>query len=126
MPHKNRKLAPNTVKRFQRMLTEERDRLKELIEERHHKLEEARMSESSADRSPDQASAEAGSMVFEYEKELSVERNALDMLTKVEHALDRINDDLYGDCEQCSTPIPVARLNVIPYTTVCVECSAKA
>ena len=28
----------------------------------------------------------------------------------------------YGVCEGCQTKIPVARLNALPYSTLCVKC----
>jgi len=120
-----RTLAKSTLNKFKVMLEAERERLTELIEEHHQELEEARLTETSADRSPDPGSAEAGSMKFEYEKELSLGRNAIDLLHKVEHALTRIDTGEYGICESCGVAIPVARLEVLPYATTCVACARK-
>ncbi len=85
-----RQLAANTVKRFKAQLEAEKSRLERVIEEHERELEEARMTETSAERSPDPGSAEAGSMNFEYEKELSLGQNTVDLLRKVEHALARL------------------------------------
>lgn len=120
-----RELAKSTVERFRNILEEERDRLQAIIEEHELELQEARLTESSAERSPDPASAEAGSMAFEYEKELSIERNTLDLLNKVEHALTRLDAGKFGICEECGQPIPIARLEVLPYATLCVDCARK-
>lgn len=120
-----RTLAKSTVKRLQTRLESERDRLQALIEEREQQLEEARLSEGAADRSPDPASAEAGSMAFEYEKELSVGQNAIDLLRKVERALAQIESGQYGKCAVCGGDIPVARLEILPYATECVSCAAR-
>ena len=113
------------LKEFKAQLEAERERLSELIEEHEQELEEARLTETSADRSPDPGSAEAGSMKFEYEKELSIERNTVDLLHKVERALERIDDGTYGICEVCGSEIPIARLEVLPYATMCVTCASK-
>jgi DnaK suppressor protein len=120
-----RQLAANTVKRFKAQLEAERTRLERVIEEHERELEEARMTETSAERSPDPGSAEAGSMNFEYEKELSLGQNTVDLLRKVEHALARIKAKSYGTCETCGQPIPVARLEVLPYATECVTCARR-
>jgi RNA polymerase-binding protein DksA len=64
-------------------------------------------------------------MKFEYEKELSLERNTVDLLHKVENALKRIDEGTYGTCESCGSEIPLARLEVLPYATMCVTCAAK-
>lgn len=120
-----RTLAPSTVEKFRVRLEGERTMLLELIDEHQRELENARLAEGAADRSPDPANAEAGSMAFEYEKELSIEQNALDRLGKVERALRRVEAGEYGVCERCGEPIPVARLEVLPHATLCVTC-AKA
>ncbi|HJU51409.1 MAG TPA: TraR/DksA C4-type zinc finger protein [Acidimicrobiia bacterium] len=120
-----RQLAANTLKRFRNQLEEEQARLEKMIEEHERELEEARQTETSAERSPDPGSAEAGSMNFEYEKELSLGQNTVDLLRKVERALTRVADKTYGICESCGNPIPVARLEVLPYATECVSCARR-
>jgi DnaK suppressor protein len=120
-----RSFAKSTVKRFQQELEVERERLVEVITEHEKEMEDARNSETAADRSSDPENADAGSMRLEYAKELSIERNAADLLHKVEHALRRIENGGYGTCEVCGEPIPVARLEVLPYATTCVTCASK-
>lgn len=119
-----RKLAKSTVQRFQKRLEEEKTRLEALIQEYERELEVARLTESSSDRSSDPGNAEASSMKMEYAKELSIEQNTVDLLSKVNHALDRVADGDYGICEACARPIPVMRLGVLPYSTLCVKCAA--
>lgn len=119
----SRQLAQSTLDRFRAVLEEERVRLRELLDEHELERENARLAETAAERSPDPSSAEGGSMAFEYEKELSVDANTEDLLRKAEKALERLNEGSYGVCESCGTAIPIARLEVLPYTTVCVECA---
>lgn len=118
-----RKLAKSTLNKFKQVLIEERERLDTMVADHEREREEARMTESSADRSPDPGNAEAGSMKAELEKELSIELNLIDLRSKVEHALMRVDAGSYGLCESCGEAIPVARLEVLPYTTFCVDCS---
>ena len=106
-----------------RELEEERDALTRLLDEHEQERVEARLAETAAERSPDPMTAEGGSMAFEYEKELSIDQNSADLLVKVEHALDRLDQGEYGDCEACGKPIPVARLEALPYVTLCVDCA---
>ena len=121
-----RKLAKSTVERFQKRLEAEKTRLENLISEYERELAVARLTESSSDRSPDPGNAEASSMKLEYAKELSIEQNTVDLLSKVDHALDRVKAGEYGICETCGKPIPIERLDVLPYSTQCVECAAKS
>lgn len=120
-----RKLAKSTLERFRKRLEEERERLEEQIEDYERDLEEARLTESSSDRSPDPGNAEASSMKLEYAKELSIEQNTLDLLNKVNRALEKIEDGTYGLCEVCGNAIPVERLDVLPYSTLCVEDASR-
>jgi DnaK suppressor protein len=120
-----RKLAKTTLQRFRKRLEEEKTRLEEQIEDYERELEEARLTESSSDRSPDPGNAEASSMKLEYAKELSIEQNSIDLLSKVNRALERIEAGTYGICESCGKAIPVERLDVLPYSTVCVECASR-
>lgn len=121
----SRQLAKSTLDKFRLVLEEERTRLRSLLEEHEQERENARLAETAAERSPDPASAEGGSMAFEYEKDLSVDANTEDLLRKAENALERLNSGEYGICESCGAAIPVARLEVLPYTTVCVECAQR-
>jgi DnaK suppressor protein len=121
-----RQLAKSTVERFRKRLVDEKERLEELIADYERELEVARLTESSSDRSPDPGNAEASSMKLEYAKELSIEQNTADLLSKVEHALVRMDIGEYGICESCGTSIPLERLDVLPYSTRCVACAAKA
>jgi DnaK suppressor protein len=46
-------------------------------------------------------------------------------LAQIEHALGRLAAGEYGRCQACGGRIPAARLNVLPYTTRCVECQRR-
>jgi DnaK suppressor protein len=120
-----RKLAKTTLDRFKKRLEEEKERLEDQIADYERVLEEARLTESSSDRSPDPGNAEASSMKLEYAKELSIEQNTLDLLSKANRALERIDAGTYGICESCGKAIPIERLEVLPYSTLCVECASR-
>ncbi len=120
-----RKLARSTLERFCRRLEEESRRLTTMIEEIEVQREAVRLTETSSERSPDPNTAEGGSLAFEMEKELSLARNASDLLAQVEEALGRIRSGTYGICEGCGKPIPVARLDAVPHTKLCVDCAAN-
>jgi RNA polymerase-binding transcription factor len=46
------------------------------------------------------------------------------LLSKIEEALERINDGTYGVCEECGEAIGVERLKARPVTTLCIDCKA--
>lgn len=120
-----RALAQSTLDRLRKRLSDEQERLVEVIREIEEEREEVRLSETSSERSPDPNTAEGGSLAFELEKVLSVAANAEDLLAKVEQAFGRLDNGTYGVCAECEKPIPVARLDALPYATLCVECASQ-
>ena len=119
-----RKLAQTTITKFKKRLLEEQNQLRELLERHQEERERIRLSEASAERSPDPTSADGGSMAFELEKELTLDENTKHLLNQIDHALVLIKKKKYGICESCENPIPVARLEALPYSTNCKDCAA--
>ena len=118
-----RKLSPNTIKKFEKRLLAEREQLIAILEQHQQERENIRISEASAERSPDPTSADGGSMAFELEKDLTLDENTRHLLNQVEHALVLIKKKKYGNCENCGEPIPLARLEALPYATLRKECA---
>lgn len=44
---------------------------------------------------------------------------------EIDDALSRMDEGSYGICEVCGRPIPVARLEVMPYARTCAGCAAE-
>lgn len=47
-------------------------------------------------------------------------------LVQIEDALDRLSSGTFGVCEVCDKPIPLNRLQALPYATECIECKRKS
>lgn len=47
-------------------------------------------------------------------------------LTHIETALERMRLGEYGVCEGCGNGIPLARLQALPYATMCIGCQREA
>ena len=43
-------------------------------------------------------------------------------LASIENALERMREGTYGQCEVCGGKIPMARLDALPYATMCIGC----
>jgi DnaK suppressor protein len=43
-------------------------------------------------------------------------------LQQVSDALKRIDSGVYGTCEECSSAIPMARLEALPFAEYCITC----
>ena len=46
-------------------------------------------------------------------------------LAQVERALKRLKQGTYGQCESCDSKILIARLNALPYSTLCIKCQRE-
>ncbi len=47
-------------------------------------------------------------------------------LAQIEKALRRMREGQYGVCEHCGCNIPLARLQALPYATLCINCQREA
>ena len=56
---------------------------------------------------------------------LSLNENERLRLQEVDEALDRIENETYGICEECGGPIGLKRLEVRPVAKYCVPCKTK-
>ena len=46
-------------------------------------------------------------------------------LQQVKHAILRIKQGVYSDCELCGSNIEVNRLLALPYTALCLQCASE-
>ncbi len=44
------------------------------------------------------------------------------LLKKIEEAIERINQGIFGICDKCGLEINIKRLEARPVTTMCIEC----
>lgn len=69
--------------------------------------------------------ADDATAAFEQAKELALRQNLERTLRQVEHALRRFEKGTYGICEECGQEIDPARLEVLPYATLCLNCKER-
>ena len=58
-----------------------------------------------------------------YDMNAALLENEQFIATEARQALDRFNPRTFGICEACGRPIPLQRLEAIPYTRYCVACA---
>ena len=46
-------------------------------------------------------------------------------LAHIQYALEKLDVNTYGKCEACTCSIPLARLEALPYATLCIDCKRK-
>ncbi len=65
----------------------------------------------------DQASAEA-----EQHFSMRIREREQRLVKKIDEALARMDQNIYGICERCEEEIPYPRLKARPVTTLCIDC----
>jgi len=120
-----RELAASTLGKLSRMLDVERGRLEHIIDEHEREREESFIAEGSADRNADPDNVDGGAINVEIGIDQATVQNARDLLARVLHAQDRMEKGLYGTCEVTGEPIPVARLEALPYATTTVAAASQ-
>jgi DnaK suppressor protein len=108
-------LTPDQIKDFQRLLEEKRN----LLFNQAKETLENEMILSADDRfdEVDQASSE-------YMQSFSFRLRGREryLMSKIEHALRKIEEGTYGVCEECDEPISLKRLEARPEAPLCIQC----
>jgi DnaK suppressor protein len=101
------------------VLIKRRDALRRALAGDLSSLKELRQQTSSdvVDAALDSAQDEISSQLAEVESR---------ELAHIENALEKMREGQYGKCEACSTSIPMARLQALPYATLCIQCQREA
>lgn len=104
------------IEKFKQQLERMRDELTKNLKESTHEV-----------RTPDlakgysQHQADEGSEDYERSVNLNLTSREFDNLTHIQRALDKIEEGTYGVCDLTGKPIPVGRLQAIPYANTTVE-----
>jgi RNA polymerase-binding transcription factor len=53
-------------------------------------------------------------------------RTLYETVREIDTALVRLDEGTYGLCTSCGAPIPLPRLQLVPWAAQCVQCSAPA
>ena len=69
--------------------------------------------------------ADAGTDNFDKEFALSVAGRETEVLYKIDHALEKIDNNTFGTCEMCEQDIAGSRLDAIPYAIRCIKCESE-
>ena len=108
-------LTPQDVRRFRELLEAEREAIERRIAARNRDIEETVRQESGVGDSVDES-------LRIYDREDETDANDLDTetLEQVNRALGRIDAGTYGLSEVSGKPIPIERLEAVPYATTLV------
>jgi DnaK suppressor protein len=67
--------------------------------------------------------AAAATHVFEQQRDLALLDHNRQHLAAIDAALERLAAGTYGACTSCGQPINPERLEALPWTALCIDCS---
>ncbi|MDP6043811.1 MAG: TraR/DksA C4-type zinc finger protein [Dehalococcoidales bacterium] len=106
-----------------------RSRLENERERLHSELEQLAASANPKDErregSPFGKREEEATETLELEKRLALEKRIKEQLADVEHALQKFEEETYGQCDSCGESIDPARLEALPLASLCMKCKAQ-
>jgi RNA polymerase-binding transcription factor len=71
----------------------------------------------------DEHDPEGATIAFERAQSAALLGRVRDRLADLDHALNRLADGTYGQCERCGAGIPIERLTARPATRTCIACA---
>lgn len=100
------------IEKMREVLLKRRDALRKALAGDLSMLKELQQSGDEVDAALDAAQDELSSRLAEVESR---------ELAQIENALERMRQGAYGICEITGKAIPLARLQALPYATLCIE-----
>jgi DnaK suppressor protein len=106
-------------------------RFKKRLEELKRQLTKTLQGSTQEVRTPDEArgysqhQADEGSDDFDRAISLEMTAKEFDILNQIDRALTKIEEGTYGICDISGEPIPVPRLEAVPYATMTVKAQEK-
>ena len=111
--------------RFQQLLTEERKRVVDAIDNIHAENPGSMVEETEEISFQGNHLGDVASATFDREMASTLEDNSTHVLAEIDAALARIENGTYGVCARCGQPIGPERLEALPWATLCIEDKRK-
>ncbi|MAI79108.1 MAG: RNA polymerase-binding protein DksA [Deltaproteobacteria bacterium] len=72
---------------------------------------------------PDEIDTASSEMNLAFQGRLRERERGL--ISKINQALDKIEDGIYGECEECGEQISLKRIQARPVAELCIDCKAE-
>ena len=67
--------------------------------------------------------ADLATDTFDHQVTFTLLENEGQTFAETAEALERIDQNAFGQCEECQVEIPAARLQALPYARLCIACA---
>jgi len=114
------KMKKKDLDKFKLLLEEEKRKILRHLEELSDSAEETLESGGGGGDPADIAAAEIDSASLQ-----KIGKREGYLLKKIEHALKKIEENTYGECESCGEEIGIPRLTARPVAQLCIDCKTE-
>jgi DnaK suppressor protein len=111
-------LRKREIEKFRKILSQQRVEL-----DKHAKSAVAGEIHLDPDDFPDEIDSASSEMSLAFQGRLRERERGL--LTKVEGALKKLEEGVFGECENCGEDIGIKRLEARPVAELCIECKSE-
>ena len=66
--------------------------------------------------------ADMSADAYEREVSMNIVSSEQEVLYQIDDALKRMEEGVFGTCQQCNKPITMSRLKAVPYASLCIQC----
>lgn len=116
-----KKLTKTLQKQLRSALEHERAELLSQVADLESEADITRWRDGGFDDDP----ADTGSANVERDRAQSLSSHARSLLVAIDGALERMDEGSYGHCARCGNLIEAARLEALPYATLCMDCKRR-
>jgi DnaK suppressor protein len=110
-------MKPEKVRFFQHLLTQ---KMNELLDEAEKTVSDMTTGKENFPDPNDRATLES-----DRNFELRIRDRERKLIVKIQEAIKRLDDGVFGICNDCGGPISEKRLIARPVTTQCIDCKTK-
>lgn len=121
-PAKSAGLKPTEIEQFRKILLELRQRYAQRVDEL---AEEAFTPDAGGVSASPSHLGDVGFDFYSQEVSLDLLQNEREALQEIDDALLRIQQGVFGLCEECGQVIAKERLESIPFARYCIQCARK-
>jgi DnaK suppressor protein len=113
----NKKQLQTLEKRLKTELASSENELEQIDEQIRSYTEDTELGEPADNHPGDEADH-----LYERERLMTIREGLAERKSEIQHALDKIDEGRYGECERCAEPIAFERLEALPFARHCIEC----
>jgi RNA polymerase-binding protein DksA len=111
------------TEKFREALLEERKRVEAAIQNLHDENPGTLAEDAGEETAYDNHLADTATETYDRELDYTLEENSEQILAEIDAALKRIEEGTYGICTNRGEQISEARLEALPWATLCIDCA---